>query len=104
MNSGQNAVRPSITNAEIRSAVNRGSIQGAPKAAGDIPVVPNGGSLNDRINIRGQITSTRGKFGDGVIGATALERGSTLVSRDKQLRNAVNKLGGCAVATIGGGC
>ena len=102
MNSGKNVVRPSITEAEIRSTVTRGRFR--PKAADKIPVVPNGGSLNDRINIRGQISSTRGRFGDGVIGATALERGSTLVSRDKQLRNAVNNLGGCAVATIGGDC
>jgi predicted nucleic acid-binding protein len=50
-----------------------------------------------RINVRGQLTpKLRGNFADGVIGATSIERGSTLITHDQALIDAVNALGGAA--------
>jgi predicted nucleic acid-binding protein len=44
----------------------------------------------------GRPMTQTGNFADGVIGATAIERGSTLVTHDQALIDAVNALGGSA--------
>ncbi|MCG8419741.1 MAG: hypothetical protein MJE77_17550, partial [Proteobacteria bacterium] len=94
---GKNAVKLSVTDLEIGSLVRRGKLRGAPGAAGDIANV-GPGSLDSRINVRGLLKNgTKGNFADGVIGGTALDRGSTLVSSDKALRRAVEALGGKVV-------
>ena len=50
-----------------------------------------------RINVRRMLNpGNAGNFADGVIGATAIERGSILVTNDFRLLNAVNELGGRA--------
>jgi predicted nucleic acid-binding protein len=50
-----------------------------------------------RISVRGLLTpKLRGNFADGIIGATAIDRGSTLVTHDRALIDAVNALGGVA--------
>lgn len=86
-------VRPSPF-PELRNAVTTGNLKGVPKAAESIPTVAGATNVNTRINVRGQLPAGRGRFGDGVTGATAIERGSTLVTRDKKLGEAVEKLGG----------
>lgn len=89
---------------ELRNAASRRSGFHVPNAANAIPTISSGGSLNTRINIRGEIQAAKpsspGLFGDGAIGATAIESGSTLVTDDKLLRNAVNARGGTAVGSI----
>lgn len=83
-----------MSDIEIRSLVNRDKIKGVPAAAKDIPVVGLPG-VNARINVRAGLTPGRPRnFADGIIGGTALERGSTLVTRDKELRRAVIGAGG----------
>jgi RHS repeat-associated protein len=92
--SGENVVKSVVTDVEITALVRRGDIKGAPRAASEIPSVglP---SLNTRINVRGGLKSgTKGNFADGIIGATAIERGATLVTKDKALAGAVEKAGG----------
>jgi PIN domain nuclease of toxin-antitoxin system len=94
--SGQNVVKASISDVEIANLVNRGKIK-MPGAATQIPSVPNSLNVDLRINVRGQLTpKVRGNFADGVIGATSIERGSTLITHDDALINAVNALGGAA--------
>lgn len=96
-NSGQNVVKDAITSIEIKDVVNRGKIRGMPQAANQINSVPSSTNVNTRINVRGQLQSgAKGNFADGVIGGTSIERGSTLVTRDKKLMKAVKKLGGTA--------
>jgi len=84
-----------VTEVELNNLVQAGRIK-MPAAASDIPSVelPD---VNIRINVRGDLTPKgKGNLADGIIGATAIERGSTLVSNDKALVNAVTKLGGKA--------
>jgi RHS repeat-associated protein len=91
--SGHNVVKSAVTDTELAGLVRRGKIN-MPSAASQIPSVglP---SVNTRINVRGGLTpGTRGNFADGIIGATAIERGSTLVTRDGKLAEAVQKAGG----------
>ena len=97
--SGVNAVKPDIVTADIRSATTagRGRLQ-PPNAADSIPSVPNATNVNTRTNVRASLTPSKdkksGNFADGVIGATAIERNSTLVTSDKKLIEAVRKAGG----------
>lgn len=50
------------------------------------------------IYLTGSIQGKRNpEFADGIIGGAALERGSTLVTRDKELLRAVTGAGGKAV-------
>jgi len=96
LNSGQNVVKASITDVEIANLVKQGRIF-QPAAANEIPSVANCLNVDPRINVRGLLTpKKRGNFADGVIGATSIERGSTLISSDESLINAVNTLGGAA--------
>ena len=81
--SGENVVKADVAVPELRNAVTTGNLKGVPKAADSIPTVAGAQNVNTRINVRGQLPAGRGRFGDGVTGATALERGSTLVTRDK---------------------
>jgi RHS repeat-associated protein len=94
LSSGPNIVRPSITDVELQNLVRRGRLQ-MPRAAGEIPTVPDSMDINLRINVRGQLTPrVRGNFADGVIGATAIERNAILVTHDGNLLKAVMRLGG----------
>lgn len=51
-------------------------------------------SLDLRINIRGNITNTYGRLGDGLIGAQAVELGIPLITNDRGLTRAVREFGG----------
>src|SRR5262249_1998274 len=91
---GANVVKAEITNKEIKYLVKSGRMRGH-KAAEAISTVANGSNVHTRINVRAGLTAKKtGNFADGVIGATAIERNSTLVTRDKALSNAVKKAGG----------
>ncbi|XXY21866.1 SpvB/TcaC N-terminal domain-containing protein [Sorangium sp. So ce216] len=93
LESGQRITKSVVTELELRSVIKRGKIS-MPKAASQIPSVPLP-TLDGRINVRGELTRGRvGNVGDGIIGATALERNATLVTKDKDLTTAVIRLGG----------
>ncbi len=95
--SGQNVVKASISDFELNNLVSGGRIK-MPHAASKIPSVPNSINVDQRINVRALLTPKRtGNYVDSIIGATALERGSTLITSDKSLCNAVNTLGGKAI-------
>jgi RHS repeat-associated protein len=84
-----------VTRPELRNAVSSGrGLRGVPKILNDLEVLTNQPSINLRINIRGQISSPRGNFGDGIIGAQAIENNMTLITSDQQLANAVQSFGG----------
>ena len=70
---GETPVVSNVTRPELRNAVSTGNLKGVPRALDGLPVVNPSSSLNTRINIRGQLPAGRGRFGDGVIGAQALE-------------------------------
>jgi RHS repeat-associated protein len=94
--SGENVVKAAISDTEIANLVNQGRIK-MPGAASQIPSVPNSLNVDLRINVRAQLTpKAKGNFADGVIGATSIERGSTLITHDQALINAVKALGGDA--------
>ena len=94
--SGQNTAKSQVTDIELRYLVEQGRIA-MPRAAQDIPALPLPG-VHARINARAGLRSgKKGNFADGVIGGTALERGMTLVTRDKELLKSVRAAGGRAV-------
>src|SRR5262249_13430939 len=53
---GENAVKASITDVELRNIVAVGKIRGMPRAAASIPSVPNSMNINLRINVRSLLT------------------------------------------------
>ena len=93
---GETPVVSFVTAPELRNAVSTGNLRGIPGALNDIPVTNMSGSLNTRINIRGELPSGRGRFGDGVIGAAAVDNGVPVVTNDRALRDVANSMGGTA--------
>ena len=96
---GEVPVITSTTQAELRALVNRGQLKGIPSVSKSLKVIENAGSVNTRINVRAAVANQPGKvkgslFGDGAIGATAIETSRPLITFDKKLRKAVNQLGG----------
>lgn len=83
-----------VTRPELRNAVLTGNLKGVPRALDGLPVANPASSLNTRINIRGQLPAGRGRFGDGVIGAQALENNIPLITNDKALRGVIQSMGG----------
>jgi len=99
VNSGANVVKADVTNLELNSLLSRGQLKGMPNAANQISTVPNSLNLDLRINIRGELpVGAKGNFADGIIGASAIEQGATLLSNDAKLVKAVNAVGGKAGA------
>ena len=80
-----------ITRAELRAST---SLRGVPKILDDLSVVSHRPSLDLRINLRGKITDTYGRLGDGLIGAQAIELGIPLITNDRGLTRAVREFGG----------
>jgi hypothetical protein len=96
MKSGLNIARPQITDQDYRSALAKGVK--LPAGALDIPTVPDSVDRDLIDKVRSLLTGRKyGDYQDSVIGATALERHEILVTSDKNLRKAVNKLGGTAI-------
>ena len=71
-----------------------GGLRGVPGAARDLPTISEVPDLNLRINIRAQLPAQPGRFGDGVIGAQAIELGIPLVTNDARLAEVVRRMGG----------
>jgi len=91
---GEVGVKSYVTIPEMRNAVTHGNLRGVPGAAYDLPTLTTQPSLNTRINIRGMLRDRPGRFGDGIIGAQALENNLPLITNDKDLIKAVRALGG----------
>ncbi len=92
---GENPVVSNVTGPELRNSVsNGGNLKGVPRALDSLPVVKPATSVNTRINIRSKLPAGRGRFGDGVIGAQAVEEQLPLITNDKNLGGAVKAAGG----------
>ncbi len=91
---GEVPVKSYVTIPEMRNAVTHGNLRGVPGAAYDLPTLTTQPSLNTRINIRGMLPDRPGRFGDGIIGGQALENNIPLITDDKDLKTALEKLGG----------
>jgi predicted nucleic acid-binding protein len=91
---GEQPVVSNVAAPELRNAVANGNLRGVPGNLNSFEVLNDVPSLNLRINVRGMLPAGRGRFGDGIIGAQALETGLPLVTNDKALANTVRALGG----------
>jgi len=84
-----------VTRPELRNVVARpGGLRGVPKVLDNLNVLTRRPSLNLRINIRGELPKGSGNFGDGIIGAQAIENGIPLITSDVNLAGAVVRFGG----------
>ena len=92
--SGERGMVSYVTGPELRNAVARGSLRGTPRALESLEVLSQRPSINAIINFRGNLIKLRGRFGDGIIGAQALEFGIPLVTNDAELAAAVRAAGG----------
>jgi len=89
---GTDAVKSVVTDVELAALVRQGRIN-MPQAAAQIPSIGLPG-IDARIAVRGQLTPGRpGNFADGIRGGTGLERGLTVITRDKDLQRALDALG-----------
>ncbi|KAB8172337.1 hypothetical protein FKV24_014935 [Lysobacter maris] len=91
---GDVPVKSYVTIPEMRNAVGHGNLRGVPGAAYDLPTFLRRPSLDTRINLRGQLPDRPGRFGDGIIGAQAIESNMTLITNDKALMEVVQRMGG----------
>ncbi|MET0624888.1 MAG: RHS repeat-associated core domain-containing protein [Pyrinomonadaceae bacterium] len=92
---GEQPVVSYVTRPELRNAVSTGrGLRGVPRNLDSLEVLGTVPSLNTRISIRGMLPAARGRFGDGIIGAQALESQLPLVTNDRALGNAIRALGG----------
>lgn len=97
LGAGESVVKAGVSDIELANLVGKGRIS-MPSAADKISSVANSLNVDLRINVRALLNQGAvGNFADGIIGATAIERGSILVTNDFRLLNAVNKLGGSAI-------
>jgi predicted nucleic acid-binding protein len=87
-------VKSYVSIPELRNAVKHSNLKGVPGAAYGVPTLNIRSSLDMRINIRAMLPNRPGRFGDGIIGAQALENNMPLVTNDKELRIIVEALGG----------
>jgi predicted nucleic acid-binding protein len=85
-----------VTRPELNNAVLSGrGLRGVPHALDDLPVLSERPPLDARINIRGELKpNDRGRFGDGIIGAQAIENEIPLVTDDQKLLELIRRLGG----------
>jgi predicted nucleic acid-binding protein len=84
------------TAAELQNLVVRGSVK-MPRFASDLPVISDVTDVNARVNIRGMIAAMKPNspslFGDGSIGATALNTGLPVITADRNFAAALQELG-----------
>ena len=68
-----------------------------PRFAGELPVINDVMAVNTRINIREMLSAIkanqRGIFGDGSIGATALNYGLPVITADRNFAAVLEQLG-----------
>jgi predicted nucleic acid-binding protein len=91
---GENPVVSYVTGPELRNAAAHNPRFFVPKALDNLPVLNTQPSLDLRINIRGMLRDRPGRFGDGIIGAQALENNLPLITNDRNLREVIQSLGG----------
>jgi predicted nucleic acid-binding protein len=93
---GETPIVSYVTRPELRNAVSSGrGLKGVPHVLDDLPILSQAPSLDARINLRGKLNpKDRGLFGDGIIGAQAIENEIPLVTDDKWLKMVVRKYGG----------
>lgn len=83
--------RPEMTNSVL---MGRG-LKGVPRVLDDLPVLSERPAIDARINIRGQLNPGKpGLFGDGIVGAQAIENRIPLVTDDRELIELIRSLGG----------
>ena len=94
---GETPVMTRTVQAELRNIVARGSLKGFPKFANELPVIEDTMDLDTRILIRSRIKdiapASPGLFGDGAIGATAVNRGLPVITNDRNLTTVLRWLG-----------
>jgi predicted nucleic acid-binding protein len=86
-----------VTGPELRGAVappGTNGMRGVPRHLGLLSVLEQRPSIDGIISFRGGLTRLRGRFGDGIIGAQALELRLPLVTDDGELARAVRAAGG----------
>jgi RHS repeat-associated protein len=91
---GEEGVVSYVTQPELRNAVARGSLRGVPGALNRVDVLCRRPPIDAIINFRGGLVRSRGRFGDGIIGAQSVEFGIPLITNDVELANAVRAAGG----------
>jgi RHS repeat-associated protein len=91
---GENPLVSYVSGPEMRNAAAHNPRYFVPKALDDLPVLNIQPSLDLRINIRGQLPAGPGRFGDGIIGAQALENQLPLITNDRNLRTVIESMGG----------
>lgn len=68
-----------------------------PRYAGELDTIPDVMDVNTRIDIRGQLAeispTQRGMFGDGTIGATAVNTGYPVITADKKFATVLESMG-----------
>jgi predicted nucleic acid-binding protein len=96
LNPGETPVITQTTTAELRGLATAGRMH-MPGYARELPVINDVMDVNTRINIRGMLADIkpgqRGLFGDGSIGATALNRGLPVITSDKAFTTVLKSLG-----------
>jgi RHS repeat-associated protein len=96
LNPGETPVITQTTVAELRNLA-AGGVMKMPRFAGELPVINDVMDVNMRINIREMLTSIRanqrGIFGDGSIGATALDYGLPVITADRNFAAVLEHLG-----------
>jgi predicted nucleic acid-binding protein len=91
---GERAMVSYVTRPELSNAVAKGSLRGVPRALEGIPVLGNRPSIDAIVSFRGTLVRMNGRFGDGIIGAQAIEFGIALITNDLELAAAVRAAGG----------
>jgi hypothetical protein len=93
---GETPVVTGGTVAELRNIVTRGSIK-MPAFAHELPSIPDVMDVNTRINIRGSLADIaypqKGILNDGTLGATAVNRGLPVITKDARLTRVLTNLG-----------
>lgn len=93
LRAGDTPVVTRTTQAELRNLAAAGRMK-TPGYMGEFGVVDDVMNVNARINIRGAMRPGQpGLFGDGSIGATALARGSSLVTFDRNFAEVMRRFG-----------
>lgn len=92
---GERTMVSYVTRPELRNAVARGmGLRGVPRVLDALPVLTARPSIDLVINVRGALKRRTGSFGDGIIGAQAIEFRLPLITDDAELAAVVRSMGG----------
>ncbi len=95
---GEVPVVTEMTRAELSSLANRPvNPRKMPRYADELDTIPDVMDVDTRIDIRGQLAeispNQRGMFGDGTIGATAVNTGHPVITADKKFARVLTEMG-----------